>query len=212
MSRFYWLYGLMLLFAAWLARVTYCPSLFSQPPTQARLIWPLAAAVGVAVFVVGGGRLLEQVPWYRDMAQLFKRLLSDPELLGPDGLRDHAFTIGVYSAVGEEAFFRGWLQPFLIARIGDWILAPGGLLATGLGIVVASLIFGLVHFPAVKELRPWTVFAVLAGAVFGVLAAWSGCLLAPVAAHFLINWLNLRRLAALPLSSDTSPPQPSSTA
>ena len=84
-SRFYWLYGIMLLFAAWLARATHCPSLFTPPPTDARLIWPLVAAVAFAAFIVGGGRLLEQVPWYRDMAELFKRVLAAPELLGPDG-------------------------------------------------------------------------------------------------------------------------------
>lgn len=208
MSRFYWLYGLMLLFAAWLARVTDCPSLFLLPPTQSLLIWPLVAAVAMAVIIVGGGRLLEDVAWYRDMAQLFKRTLSSPELLGSNGLREHAFTIGVYSAIGEEAFFRGWVQPWLISKIGDLTNATGPSV-TAFGIVATSLIFGLLHFPVIKELRPWTAFAILAGIAFGVLAAWSGSLLAPVLAHLLINWLNLRRLAAMPLTPRAEPHLPS---
>ena len=57
--------------------------------------------------------------------------------------------------------------------------------------------FGLLHFPVVKELVPWTLFAVIAGFAFGALAAWSGSLLAPVLSHLLINWLNLKRLTEL---------------
>ena len=64
-------------------------------------------------------------------------------------------------------------------------------------VVGASLVFGLLHYPVVEELRPWTVFAIVAGLVFGTLAAWSGSLLAPVVAHLLINWLNLKRLAEI---------------
>lgn len=209
MSRFYWLYGIMVVLAAWLARETRCPSLFQVPPTQEQLWWPLVGALAFSALIVQGGKALEGVPWYRNMAKLFRRMLTSPDLLGPEGLRQKAFVIGVYSSIGEEAFFRGFLQPYAIAKIGGWIGEPGGLLATGLGILAASLVFGLLHFPVIKELRPWTLFAILAGIAFGVLAAWSQCLLAPVLAHLLINWLNLKRLAEIDLGEDlpSSPAQ-----
>jgi membrane protease YdiL (CAAX protease family) len=39
------------------------------------------------------------------------------------------------------------------------------------------------------------VFALVIGGALGALAAWSGSLAAPVLAHFLVNSINLWRLA-----------------
>lgn len=79
------------------------------------------------------------------------------------------------SGVGEEAFFRGAMQPVL-------------------GLVATSLVFGLLHAPLRRELVPWTVFAVLAGLLLGGLYDSTGALTAPVTAHVLVNAVNLRRL------------------
>ena len=196
MSRFLYIYAGMIVVAAVLAHATDCPSLFRLPETSARLGASSFAAVALAIAVVEAGKLLEAVPWYRKMAEYLRQILTSPELLGPRLDGEKAFVVAVYSSVGEEALFRGWLQPFLIARLAADPLAPG-LGAIAGGILATSLIFGVLHFPMVKELRPWTAFAVIAGLLFGALAAWSGSLLAPVVAHLLINWLNLRRLAAL---------------
>lgn len=196
MSRFLYIYAGMIVVAAALANWTDCPSLFRLPDTTTRLVASTVAAVALALAVVEAGKLLERVPWYRRMAEYLRQILTSPELLGRSLDGEKAFVVAVYSSVGEEALFRGWLQPFLIARIADDPLAPG-LLAIAGGIVATSLIFGVLHFPMVEELRPWTAFAVIAGVLFGALAAWSGSLLAPILAHLLINWLNLRRLAAL---------------
>jgi membrane protease YdiL (CAAX protease family) len=46
------------------------------------------------------------------------------------------------------------------------------------------------------SVRLWTLFAVVAGSLFGGLMLWRGNLLAPVVAHFLVNAVNLSRLAA----------------
>ncbi len=192
------IYAVMTVIAAALAAVTGLPSLFAVPEVE-RLVASLVVAAVFALAVVQGGKLFEEVPWYRRMAVTLKRILM--EVLGPriDGQR--AFVIAVYSSVGEEAFFRGFLQPWIIVKLGGWLGDPGGLVATVAGVIAASLIFGLVHFPTQVELRPWTGFAVLIGAAFGALAAWSGSIAAPVLAHLLINWLNLRRLDRIPLDS-----------
>jgi membrane protease YdiL (CAAX protease family) len=99
-----------------------------------------------------------------------------------------ALLLALASGMGEEAFFRGALQP----RVG---------------IVWASLLFGCVHFIPRREFLPWTGFAILAGALFGVLFLWTGNLIAPVTAHVVVNGINLPLLARLyGEESDAGPP------
>jgi hypothetical protein len=87
-----------------------------------------------------------------------------------------ALLLAVASGMGEEALFRGALQP----RVG---------------LVLASLLFGCVHFIPRREFLPWTGFAVMAGALFGALFSWTGNLVAPVVAHIVVNGINLPLLA-----------------
>jgi len=84
--------------------------------------------------------------------------------------------LALMSGIAEEALFRGVLQP----RVG---------------LVVASLLFGLAHFVPRRELLPWSAFAVMAGLLFGRLFDATGNLLAPTLAHVLINAVNLRLLS-----------------
>ena len=196
MSRFYWMYSLMLIAAATLASLAGLPSLFELPPTRAHLIGAVLGTLGFTAFGVFGSKGLVHFRWYRDMASLLKRLLTHDDLLGRDLDTARAFPIAAYSSLGEEAFFRGLVQPWLILRFSEQLGSePGATLPLVLGVVVASILFGAMHFPVLKELRPWTLFAVVAGLGFGFLATLSGSLLPAVLAHFLINWLNLRWLA-----------------
>jgi len=72
--------------------------------------------------------------------------------------------VSIFSGVGEEAFFRGAvLQEF--------------------GLVVSSLLFGLAHIGPDRRYLVWTMWAVLAGFVFGAMFELSSGLLAPVVAH-----------------------------
>jgi len=96
------------------------------------------------------------------------------ELLGKRSVRE-CVVLALASGVAEEVFFRGALQPAL-----GWLLA--------------SLIFGLVHFAPKRELLPWTGFALVAGLVLGALFESTGNLVAPIVAHVGINAVNLRRL------------------
>ena len=86
-------------------------------------------------------------------------------------------TMAVLSSVGEEWVFRGVLQP----AVGLWL---------------ASLLFGLVHVPIERALRPWPVIAFGIGLCMGILYDVFGGLVAPIAMHFAINALNLRWLAS----------------
>jgi hypothetical protein len=153
------------------------------------------AAVALAIATVALGRVLEPIRAYARMAEWLRRGVD--QLLGRPVRKDDAFLVAFSSSVGEEAFFRGFLQPFFGWLVATKLLGRPELGAT-IGIGVTTLIFGIVHFPVVRELIPWTLFALLIGVMFGILYSWSGSLLPPIAAHFLINFLNLRRLAELP--------------
>jgi membrane protease YdiL (CAAX protease family) len=84
----------------------------------------------------------------------------------------HTTLLALFSSIGEEFFFRGALQPEV-------------------GLVAASLLFGLAHFMPRREFLFWTLFACAAGLLLGALYMGTGNLLAPIVAHFTVNVLNL---------------------
>jgi len=84
--------------------------------------------------------------------------------------------LAAWSGLAEEAFFRGALQP----RVG---------------LIAASLLFGLAHLVPRRDLWPWSIFAVVVGLLLGVLFEATGNLVAPVVAHAGINAINLRLLS-----------------
>lgn len=96
-------------------------------------------------------------------------------LLGPLTRRD-CLVLAVLSGVGEEAFFRGALQPQV-------------------GLVAASVIFGLAHLVPRRDLAPWCLFSFAAGLLLGLLFERTGNLLAPGVAHVVVNAVNLRLLS-----------------
>jgi membrane protease YdiL (CAAX protease family) len=88
--------------------------------------------------------------------------------------------VSIFSGIGEEAFFRGAvLQEF--------------------GLVISSLLFGLAHVGPDRRYLVWTLWAIMAGFVFGAIFELSGGLLAPIVAHAghnavtLLLWKRSRR-------------------
>jgi membrane protease YdiL (CAAX protease family) len=94
--------------------------------------------------------------------------------------------LALVSGIAEEAFFRGVLQP--------WV-----------GLVAASLLFGLAHFVPRRDLLPWSAFAVAAGFLLGALFEITGNLVAPVTAHVTINAINLHLLSTRYTQAERSP-------
>jgi membrane protease YdiL (CAAX protease family) len=88
------------------------------------------------------------------------------------------FGLALASAVGEEVFFRGAMQP-----------------AVGLGLT--SLAFGIVHVGPDRRFLLWTAFASVLGLGLGWLLEWTGSLLGCILAHFTINFLNLLQIMRL---------------
>jgi membrane protease YdiL (CAAX protease family) len=152
--------------------------LYPTPDAAARAwSWPAALAAGLAAGGVAIGLSEALTRWTRAGQLLADRLAEHlARSLGPIGLGD-AWLLALASGLAEEMFFRGAMQ-------------------AELGIVMASLAFGAAHFLPRRDLVLWSVYAVAMGAGLGALYDWTGQLVAPIAAHVLVNGINLPRLSA----------------
>jgi membrane protease YdiL (CAAX protease family) len=131
----------------------------------------LGAAFGL--IVVGLTRLATRhFAWARDLHTSFR------DLLGPLTAREIVI-LALASSVGEELLFRGALLPWF-------------------GLWWQGLVFALLHVGPGRRFLPWTASAMALGIAFGALAMWTGNLGAPIAAHFTINFLNLRHIVRAP--------------
>lgn len=93
--------------------------------------------------------------------------------------------LALSSAGGEELFFRGAVQAGLVDHGG-----------VAQGLLLTSVLFGALHIPANRRLVPWTLMATAMGMVFGLLYFWTGEIIAPLVAHAMVNFANLRFLSA----------------
>ncbi|NVB84604.1 MAG: CPBP family intramembrane metalloprotease [Kofleriaceae bacterium] len=139
--------------------------------------WQLAAAPLLGAALGGAVVALTRVAtrhfqWARDLHTSFR------DLLGPLTLREIVI-LALASSIGEELLFRGALLPWF----GVWIQAA---------------VFAALHIGPGRRFLPWTLSAFALGVVFGWLATWTGNLGGPIAAHFAINFLNLRHIVAVP--------------
>lgn len=167
-------YGLMGC-AALLWRMAVPGQSILHPSTEAATDASSLSAAVLAGLVVGLIAVLvsELLTRWTDLGEALADVLG--EGLAGIGTAD-AILLALASGIAEEMLFRGALQP-------------------AVGLFWASLIFGACHFLPRKELALWSVYAVLMGFAFGWLYEWTGHLVAPIAAHALVNGINLPRLA-----------------
>ncbi|CAN5559580.1 type II CAAX endopeptidase family protein [soil metagenome] len=134
----------------------------------------LLGTLTAAATVLLGILLYRLVPTMRQIADELAPTLVD----GAD--RSNLVLISLFSGIGEEMLFRGAVQPEF-------------------GLVVAAVLFGLVHIGPDRRYLTWTAWTILAGFLFGFLYEFSGGLLAPIIAHSLHNastfllWRHLRK-------------------
>ena len=134
---------------------------------QATTLWrDLAWGIGFGVVIVGLSVSLSRNTPIFDGIHRFLR----PHLGGLSMIE--IILLSLFSAMGEEFFFRGFLQ-------------------TSIGWIGASLIFGLIHLGPTKEFFPWTLFALSVGLLLGYIKETSLSLTAPILIHFLVNWGNI---------------------
>jgi membrane protease YdiL (CAAX protease family) len=131
----------------------------------------LLLGIGVALLLLGLWKGAERVS---PLARQLEEQLG--EVLGTLG-RAEVIALAVLSSFAEELFFRGAVQG-------------------AFGWLPATLLFALLHAGPGRAFRLWTLFALVAGLLFGGLMELRGNLLGPVVAHFLVNAVNLWRLAS----------------
>ena len=90
--------------------------------------------------------------------------------------------ISVTSGFCEEIFFRGLLQ-------------------VKLGIILASIAFGMLHFPGLKYWF-YVFWATASGIILGYLFIFTGSLWTPITAHAVNNFIGLMLLKNLNPSSE----------
>jgi membrane protease YdiL (CAAX protease family) len=149
-------------------------SILHPSPEAAARAWSVPAALGAGLAAgLVALAISEALTRWTALGKALSDLLA--ESLGPLD-RANAWLLALASGLAEEMFFRGALQPKV-------------------GIVGASILFGAAHFLPRRELALWSVYAIGIGLGLGALYEWTGHLVAPVAAHVLVNGINLPRLA-----------------
>jgi membrane protease YdiL (CAAX protease family) len=148
-------------------------SIFHPSVAAAETAWSPLAAIGLGVFVgIAAIAVSEALTHWSELGEALADLLGE----GVAGLSiADGILLALASGIAEEMFFRGALQP-------------------AVGLFWASLVFGACHFMPRRELALWSVFAVAIGLTFGALFEWTGQLAAPIAAHVIVNAVNLPRL------------------
>jgi membrane protease YdiL (CAAX protease family) len=139
--------------------------------SDAEVRWLRDGLLGLAA----AGALIGGSAWLTRRVAAGERLARAlAEALGP--LRPaQAWLLALASGIGEEALFRGALQPVA----GLWL---------------TTLVFALAHFVPRRDLLLWSAFSGIAGLLLGGLYEASGNLLAPTVAHVVVNGVNLNRL------------------
>lgn len=155
----------------------------------------LGAALGFATVFISD-RLTRRWSAMRNLAWELHRIVGRVDPCA-------AFHLALFSAVGEELFFRAAMQP-------------------AIGYILTSLIFGLIHTGPNRHFRAWTLSAIVMGFALGAIVLVTENLYGAILAHFLINFINLQQIGKLPgnhfpnaLTPDTSasdtPNNPSDT-
>lgn len=150
---------------------------FGHKNLDAMLTVEDAAASGhlVLIGLLGAGLLLVLSYFFEDWFASFRELKTLlVRLLGPVSA-PVAIYLAVLTAFGEELFFRGALQPFA-------------------GLVLTSVLFGLLHMGQNAKLSAWSVWALIAGLLLGWMRDETNSLWPPIVAHFGVNAVSLLSL------------------
>jgi membrane protease YdiL (CAAX protease family) len=139
---------------------------------------PAAAGVSAGIFMAAAAAAMSvTLPAFRSLETEFAQICADQRGV-------EIALLALMSGAAEELFFRGAMQQEFARRFG----VTGGVLAT-------ALIFGLVHVPLSRRMMTWPLLACVSGVVLGALMAWTESLLAPMAAHIVVNAVGLWRIA-----------------
>lgn len=128
-----------------------------------------------SLICIGTSHVIEALfPSYEIVKLELRAALGTPNFV-------QSFALAALSAIGEEVFFRGALQPIV-------------------GILGTSVIFGLLHLSPGGRVSIWTGMAFLAGLFLGWVTEQCGSLLPSIAIHFTVNMIGILELRKLNLA------------
>ncbi len=133
-------------------------------------LWLRHGAMGLAcgILVIVLTKLAtDNFNWAKGLENEFR------DILGPFDPPEILF-LALASGFAEEIFFRGVMQEVI-------------------GLTAASLIFGLLHVGPTLRYLPWTIYAIGAGFLLGLLYERAG-LFPVILAHSLVNFVSLTRI------------------
>jgi hypothetical protein len=141
------------------------------------------ACLGAGVLLVSNFLFEELFPSYRNLKWALARLMGGFSV-------PTAVYLALSSALGEELLFRGAIQ-------------------AEVGIIITSVIFGMLHLGPGGQVSSWTVWTAMAGLLLGWMYQATGNLWAPILSHFIVNLVGFLRLRGLhraaKLAMDRSP-------
>jgi membrane protease YdiL (CAAX protease family) len=139
-------------------------------PRPERMVVGIALGLALGLAVVAGSRWsVKRFDWAKVLHGEFHALVHDLSAR-------EILLLAAASSIGEELFFRGALLP-------------------AVGLLPSTLIFAALHFRPHRRFLPWTAMSFIVGLVLGLLFRELGDLAAPLTAHFVINFFNLRHIA-----------------
>ncbi len=148
----------------------------------------LAATLPLVAFVFWGMRT--KLAFFARLQELFREtlipLFSSCSLL-------ELLLISIMAGIGEEVFFRAFLQGSLGRVVNPWI-----------ALAVVSAVFGVVHMVSIG----YAIFAGLLGAYLGMLLLLTGNLFVPVAVHALFDFVAILLVSRMTLSPASEPGLP----
>ena len=98
--------------------------------------------------------------------------------------------VSIMAGIGEEVFFRGFLQGSLARVVNPWI-----------ALALVSVLFGLVHYVSLA----YAIMAGLIGLYLGTLLLVTGNLFVAIAVHALYDFAVLLLISRMTLSPATEP-------
>lgn len=145
----------------------------------------LIGALGAGLLLVLSYFFEDWFASFRDLKALITRFLGPVSVPG-------ALYLAVITSLGEELLFRGAIQPFA-------------------GLVLTSLLFGLLHMGQGGLISAWSVWAFIAGLLLGWMYDETASLWPPLIAHFGVNAVSILTLRRAYLGyqrhlSDVAPP------